>query len=337
MRKSYCWVGGAAAFLAFSPQAQPEPGLPWVRVSAGPPNVQVTHLCLTDAGNNRVIDIFATGANHYVYRNAWNPANQTLYGDWEKVPHTTVNEPYFDDAAACGVINGELTVFGRATAFSYAPHPAHAPNTIMMIQSKGGDFTKSDWSPLPGGGTTDAPLGAFGTSSTLVLLSKGINDKRLYENVLAGGQWAGWTLVDPAATTVQGPAVVVLKDMVFAFAIGVNDKRAYMNKRTLTDRTWSGWTPVPGNKLFYEPLAATTDGVKTVTILGIDHQPVSGGPIMANKFHIRVNAADLVGSDTWSGWKDLPGGGQSITSPATAVGYVAMLESGNIYLQPVPE
>jgi hypothetical protein len=350
MNRQFLLVAGILVFsVAASSFAQSPPGKPWAQVE-DISNAADTP-CLTDNGSGQILGIFVTPGD--VFQSVTNPTDGSTATNSQgsKVTQAKVppfngpNSPLFGNGTACAVSNGEISLFGRQLGINTGQiggsDSSKYWNTISTIQTKQGSFTKADWKPFPGDLTTKVPMSAASDmSQNIHLLARRDDDRLLYESVGADGKWGQWSQIDPTFMTNRGPVAVAFRDMLFAFAIGAADQQAYVNTQTLKDGKWSGWKLIPGNQVFNESLAATTDGQNTIWVFGIDHAPKIGcdgcGPIIANHMHIQVDKRGLP-SKGWLGWQPLAGGGETNVAPAAGFGYVAMVVGNKVYLQQAPK
>jgi len=168
----------------------------------------------------------------------------------------------------------------------------------------------TQWSVVPGGGTTDrAPAVAMDASANLHLLAKGINDLGIYMNNMSGTtrDWTGWAEVPPGGLTTNHALALALHDQVL-YAFAVRDDGAVMYKRLFIgsgDLLNEPWTEVPGGGRTDAAVAATTsNGRLVLSVKGIHQQ------IYLNEL--------APGGRSWSGWVVIPGDGRTNTAPALA-------------------
>ena len=165
----------------------------------------------------------------------------------------------------------------------------------------------TNWSPVPGGGTTDAkPNACVDFSGNLHLLAKGINDGRIYMQSMWGATeiWSGWVEVPPTGQTTRhslGSALHETSFHVFAVTDAGNivHKRVFVGNGPLTNEPW---VEVPGGFLTNAAVsAAVATGRLVLCAKGWDK-------------HLYINEL-ACGGRSWSGWSSVPGGGQTNANP----------------------
>jgi hypothetical protein len=169
----------------------------------------------------------------------------------------------------------------------------------------------SPWAVIPGGATIDRPPVACGDASgNLHLLTKGINDSRVYMNNMWGSSqvWTGWMEVPPGGLTTNHALAMALHDNVlYAFAVrsdgAILFKRLYIGRGNLLDEPWS---EVPGGGHTDTAVSATTSNGRLV---------LAAKGIQSRQVYLNELAP---GGRSWSGWVTVPGGGQTNVSPAMA-------------------
>jgi len=169
----------------------------------------------------------------------------------------------------------------------------------------------TNWSAVPGGGTTDrAPASAVDYSGNLHLLVKGINDRRIYMNNMVGATqaWSGWAEVPPGGMTTNHTLATAMHDNVL-YAFSVRDDGAIMYKPLfdgdgpLLDTPWA---EVPGaGRTDAAIAAATANGRLVLSAKGIQDQQIYLNELAP-------------GGRSWSGWFVTPGGGETNAGPGLA-------------------
>jgi hypothetical protein len=137
--------------------------------------------------------------------------------------------------------------------------------------------------------------------------------------------WSGWSQVPGNGFTLSGPATTFDQGNDYVFVRGTNN-HIYMN--TFNGTTWSGWSEVPGHGLTPSAPAVTksTSGsdldLLNLFVRGTDNK-------------IYENILRVAG---WSGWREVPGHGSTIDSPA-ALGDFLFVRGTNdrIYVNSIPE
>ena len=90
-----------------------------------------------------------------------------------------------------------------------------------------GDWT--DWAQIPGGGVTDAAIGAVSVSDQLYLFVKGVGDRAPYWNVASNtGTWSLWQAIPNGGTTDTALAATQIDNQLYLFAKGIDDRELYM-------------------------------------------------------------------------------------------------------------
>ncbi len=185
---------------------------------------------------------------------------------------------------------------------------------VQRTELEGGDFAQrapvlpgwTNWSPVPGGGTTDAqPNAAVDYSNNLHLFVKGINDRRVYMQSMSGNNetWGSWMEVAPGGlTTHHSLASALHENQLHLFC--VRDDGHIMQKRVfiVANPSAEAWTEVPGGMVTD---AAVTAAVATGRLV-----------LCAKRTDNQLFINELaVGGRTWSGWSPVPGGGQTNVNP----------------------
>jgi hypothetical protein len=186
---------------------------------------------------------------------------------------------------------------------------------LQKTELEGGDFAVlppalpewTDWSAVPGDGTTDAkPDAGVDQSGNLHLFTKGIGDRRVYMQSMWRDteQWTGWMEVPPGGLTTHHSLASVLHETnLHLFA--VRDDGRIVHKRVFigTDPVNAEpWSLVPGG---FVTGAAVTAAVGTgrLVVCALGHDK-------------RLYLNELgVGDRGWSGWSPVPGGRHTDTSP----------------------
>jgi hypothetical protein len=187
---------------------------------------------------------------------------------------------------------------------------------LQHTELEGGDFAVRepslpswhDWSPVPGGGTTDArPDACVDASGNLHLFVKGINDRHIYMQSMWGNTeaWTGWVELPPGGLTTHHSLGSALHEQnLHVFAVRddgqIVHKRVFIGGGPLTNEPW---TPVPGG---LATNAAVTAAVGTGRL-------VLCAKSTDNQLHINELA---VGGRSWSGWSLVPGGDHTNAGPA---------------------
>lgn len=160
----------------------------------------------------------------------------------------------------------------------------------------------SGWGPLPGNGTTPSAPSATVLDGVLHLIVQGGitkgGDAPIYQNVLNGAVWSGWTEVPGGGTTPDGPATTRYGIALYLFVRAV-DGRVYVN--TLVGTIWSGWSPLSGNFRTPSPLGATVFQSRLYLFARSDRS------------RIYENTFD---GDVWTDWAEVPGNGETPNAPA---------------------
>lgn len=166
----------------------------------------------------------------------------------------------------------------------------------------------TDWSPLPGGATTDrAPAVAVDHSGNLHLLIKGVNQRRVHMNNMWGTTqaWTGWAEVPGGITTNHALATTLHNQVLYAFA--VRDDGAILQKRLYDgnqDLLASSWMEVPGAFRTDTNVAAiVANGRLILAAKGSDNRLISLNELAPGGRH-------------WSGWKSVPNSPQTDVAPA---------------------
>jgi hypothetical protein len=186
---------------------------------------------------------------------------------------------------------------------------------LQHTELEGGDFAVrapaaapwTDWSAVPGGGTTDArPDARVDTSGNLHLFVKGIIDRRVYMQSMWGNTeaWTGWVEVPPGGLTTHHSLASALHEQnLHVFAVRddgqIVHKRAFLGGGPLTNEPWAA---VPGGLVTDAAVtAAVGTGRLVLCAKGTDNQ-------------LRVNEL-AVGGRSWGGWSLVPGGGHTDDNP----------------------
>jgi len=82
---------------------------------------------------------------------------------------------------------------------------------------------------VPGNATTDVSLSSTVFNNSLYLFDKGIDDQRIYTNVLTGNTGSGWSQVPGDATTDVSLSSTVFNNNLYLFSKGIDDQRVYLN------------------------------------------------------------------------------------------------------------
>jgi hypothetical protein len=185
-------------------------------------------------------------------------------------------------------------------------------NHLYMNTSNG--TTVSGWKEVPGTMLTPSAPAATTSGTTVSLFVRGM-DNKIYKNTLIGTTWSGWKEVAGNGLTIDTPnAYDYGNGFLDLFVRGTNN-HLYIN--TFNETTgWSGWSEVPGNG---STLSAPTTEVSTASGSNFLNLFVRG-----TNNHLYVNKT----SDfkTWSGWKEVPGNGSTLSAPAaTASGTTVYL------------
>jgi hypothetical protein len=169
----------------------------------------------------------------------------------------------------------------------------------------------TQWTMIPGGGTTDrAPAACVDASGNLHLLAKGITNPRVYMNNMWGTTrvWTGWAEVPPSGLTTSHALAMALHDNVL-YAFAVRDDGAILYKRLF----------VGGGGLLNEPWTEVTGGGRTgaavSAITSNGRLVLSAKGILDQQVYLNELSP---GGRSWSGWYLVPGGRQTNTSPAVA-------------------
>jgi hypothetical protein len=165
----------------------------------------------------------------------------------------------------------------------------------------------TDWSAVPGGGTTDVkPNAGVDYSGNLHLFVKGINDRRIYMQSMWGGTeaWTGWVEVPPGGQTTNHSLSSVLHDNdLHLFA--VRDDGHIIHKRVFirdSPPTNGPWVEVPSGFVTNAAVsAAVATGRLVLCAKGTD-----------NQLYINELAC---GGRSWSGWSLVPGSGHTNVNP----------------------
>jgi len=166
----------------------------------------------------------------------------------------------------------------------------------------------TNWSPVPGGGTTDLrPNACVDASGNLHLFAKGINDRRIYMQSMWGNTevWgAGWIEVPPGGLTTHNSIASALHEQnVNLFAVRddgqIIHKRVFIGSGPLNSEPW---VVVPGG-LVTDAAVAAAVGTGRLVICA---------KTADNQMHINELA---VGGRSWGGWSLVPGGGHTNAGP----------------------
>lgn len=175
-----------------------------------------------------------------------------------------------------------------------------------------GSGIASEWIEVSGGGVTDIALAATYFGDRVYLFSKGIEDRRIYKNVMdSSAVWSGWVEVPGGGTTDEALSAAVHENRLYLFSKGVGDRQVYANIMD-SSGIWSGWTHVPNS--------GTTDAAVSATSFGGRLYIFSKG-IDDRRIYMNVNEDGV-----WSGYTEVPGGGTTDSSLSSAA------HGGKLYL-----
>jgi len=154
---------------------------------------------------------------------------------------------------------------------------------------------------------------AFATAPAKARMSRTASAPTTSQQVPA--VWSGWGEVPGNGSTLSGPATTYNGNE-YVFVRGTNN-RIYMNASNGT--TWSGWREVPGHGLTPSTPAVRiptmgASGSLDLFVRGTDNK------IYVNYFN---------GTTWWSGWREVPGHGFTIDSPAAQGEYLFVRGTNN--------
>ncbi len=155
-------------------------------------------------------------------------------------------------------------------------------------------FQGGNWTEVPGGGLTPSAPAVAGS----LIVVRG-TDNGIHYNAVTGSGWLGWRRVAGGGLTPSAPAVTHFGGGYLTVVRGTDDRIYYQTIGA--DFSTSGhWRPIPGHgKTFSAPAVVGS----MVVVRGTD-----------NKLH--YNGFD--GHNSWDGWREVAGGGQTVDSPALA-------------------
>lgn len=259
--------------------------------------------------------IFLTNTDHQVYYNNFVLLNNTLVGvnSWRQVTFPgVVPRDWFDSPVTFTKLNGELYVFGRIREFGNPAFNKDLPaNSIFWAHTTDGQNHWTDWTPLPGGGTTAEPMQALTCNGGIFLFGIGVNDRKIYQNVFTNNEWRGWVPVGDA-TFAKGISATIAANRLYLFGIS-NDYTLIKNSAAIRpDNTtdWSTWEPVSetGEK-FYSTVTATNYADKEIHLFGIKYNNVQHGVGIVENINTLppTNRRSTLGlaKANWTGWHSL--------------------------------
>jgi hypothetical protein len=167
------------------------------------------------------------------------------------------------------------------------------------------------WVEVPGDGTTDASLAAASYQGSLFIFAKGIDDQRIYANLLDDlSGWSGWKEVGGDGHTDAGMAAAPFNGRLYLFVKGIEDRKLYVNQLGPVE-DWQGWSQVPDDPARDARDLQTDAGPAVAEFRNRLFLFAKG----ADDQKIYVNStADVSG---WSAWAEVGGFGR------TAVGLTA--------------
>ncbi|KUZ80141.1 hypothetical protein WI37_08420 [Burkholderia ubonensis] len=204
------------------------------------PGEGTTHVALaSEVGPDDRLYLFSKGINdQHVYLNVLNSSE--VWSGWFEVPGGLTTNA-----------NLSATTYGRRL-YLFAKERDSQQIQFNMLDFDADpepalrDLKWIGWQEVPGGGTTDVGLtSAVGPDGRLYLIAKGIDDQRVYQNMMdPRGAWTGWYPVTGDGTTDVSLGVTRYGSRLFLFGKGIDDRGTYLNTMEATC-IWSGWSAMP--------------------------------------------------------------------------------------------
>lgn len=162
------------------------------------------------------------------------------------------------------------------------------------------------WSAVPGGGRTfSAPAVTMGHGLRLVVRGR---DDGVHHNRFDGSSWDGWQEVPGVEQTSSAPGALAIDRALTAF-IRHADGGIHWNALTHGSNGWRGWEEIPGG-------GRTPSGPAALAYHRFDLGLIDP--------HVFVRGTDdgihfnSLSEGRWTGWRAVPGGGRTPSTPAVA-------------------
>lgn len=257
-----------------------------------------TDVALAVSEHNNTLYLFSKGANdHGIYVNINTSRNNlNSWKGWQLIPGMKTNV-----SLSSVIFNGEIYLFAKGeNNHSYYNH---------SLLNQNGSLNWSGWQEVSGNGTTNASLSATAYRGALYLFAKGINDGKVYYNILKRSlNWTGWRLINGTfSTSTAVSSHIGIAGKLWVLAENATNHQTYYNILD-TSMQWSGWRPSPSGGAGNRPPVMT--GTSSTLYFFTTNTN--------NRIH--CNLLSYIPEFRWSGWQELENGASNVNVAAIGGG-----------------